>query len=257
MYAPSYRRAFDHLPPLGVRTICGGLRLILPGAPARCQQTAWELPGQTTFRAACLADPWVKLMLAKLPCRRSENSRVWDPSPQPQVTRKRKEITMEKSERDQRLVQGSNCAIASWTSAFMLAAIMIPQPASAQTFTVLHHFTNLGEGENPGAGLTMDHAGTLYGTTYHGGQHSLGTVFRLNAHGGTLDVLYSFRGGMDGGGPFSRVVFGPSGILYGTTWLGGNGCAGSGCGTVYRLRPFSLHLSLSALSLDGERDLPL
>ena len=42
------------------------------------------------------------------------------------------------------------------------------QPAQAQTFKVLRNFT-VRDGESPSAGLTMDRAGSLYGTTLYGG----------------------------------------------------------------------------------------
>ena len=48
--------------------------------------------------------------------------------------------------------------------------------------------------------------------------------------------LYTFRGGSDGAEPWARLVFGPDGALYGTTFLGGQFCSG-GCGVVFSLRP--------------------
>ena len=46
-------------------------------------------------------------------------------------------------------------------------------------FTVLHTFTGGGDGGNPAAGLVMDKAGNLYGSTYGGGAHGYGTIFKL------------------------------------------------------------------------------
>lgn len=46
-------------------------------------------------------------------------------------------------------------------------------------FQVLHTFTGGLDGGNPAAGLVMDQAGSLYGTTYNGGAHGFGTVFEL------------------------------------------------------------------------------
>lgn len=45
--------------------------------------------------------------------------------------------------------------------------------------TVLHSFTNVPDGANPYAGLVMDKAGNLYGTTEYGGSYGYGTVFKL------------------------------------------------------------------------------
>lgn len=55
------------------------------------------------------------------------------------------------------------------TIALMLAVLATPG-AAAQTFTVIHTFTGQGQdGANPYAGLVMDKAGNLYGTTRHFG----------------------------------------------------------------------------------------
>lgn len=122
---------------------------------------------------------------------------------------------------------------------FALTAVLI-QPAQAQTFTVLHNFTGGQDGASPAAGLTMDRAGNLYGTTGGNGVYDNGTVFKLKhtGSGWLFTPLYSFAGGDDGNNPEARVVFGPNGTLYGTTVQGGgNGCGGDGCGTVFNLRP--------------------
>jgi len=38
----------------------------------------------------------------------------------------------------------------------------------AQTYTVIHNFSNQGDGRWPGTGLTIDPAGNLYGTSTNG-----------------------------------------------------------------------------------------
>jgi len=43
---------------------------------------------------------------------------------------------------------------------------------------VLHTFDGL-DGANPGAGLAIDSAGNLFGTTYDGGKHGYGVVFEV------------------------------------------------------------------------------
>ena len=50
-------------------------------------------------------------------------------------------------------------------SVFLLAINLI---APAQTFSVIHTFANRGDGAEPEAGLTVDQAGNLYGTTVQG-----------------------------------------------------------------------------------------
>jgi len=55
----------------------------------------------------------------------------------------------------------------------------------------------------------------------------------------TFKVLYSFKGGTDGGFPFDQLVLDPAGNLYGVTGSGGSitECYGSGCGAVFELMP--------------------
>lgn len=132
---------------------------------------------------------------------------------------------------------------------FLLATVAF-QSAQAQTYTVIHKFSNGGDGATPQSGLTMDAGGNFYGTTSFGGYQGdgfcqtdggCGVVFRLSRRGTgwVVEGLYQFVGGSDGDAPLARVVFGPDGALYGTTQSGGNGgCTeGSGCGTVFRLTP--------------------
>ncbi len=130
----------------------------------------------------------------------------------------------------------------------MVLALMavLAGPARAQTFSVIYNFSGGQGGVTPQAGLTIDAAGNLYGTTAYGGDQfclppsGCGAVFRLSHQGAgwIFTPLYTFRGGDDGARPFARVVFGLDGTLYGTTFQGGgSGCGGSGCGTVFNLRP--------------------
>jgi len=111
---------------------------------------------------------------------------------------------------------------------------------------VLHSFTGGSDGGTPVAGLIADEAGNLYGTTSAGGDRTncaaqfidgCGTVFQLDPSG-TLNVLYNFTGGSDGGNPDAALIADAAGNLYGTTYGGGTGtgCIGGGaCGTVFEL----------------------
>jgi uncharacterized repeat protein (TIGR03803 family) len=111
--------------------------------------------------------------------------------------------------------------------------------------STLHEFQGGSDGAVPVAGLTVDAAGNLYGTTSYGGAGGsncpegtlgCGTVFKL-APDGTEAVLYAFQGGSDGWSPYAGVIEDKAGNFYGTTYLGGGtGCAhNDGCGTVFRL----------------------
>jgi uncharacterized repeat protein (TIGR03803 family) len=104
------------------------------------------------------------------------------------------------------------------------------------TETVIHSFAGGSDGEVPQAGLTIDAAGNLYGTTSLGGANGLGLVFELSpdSHGGwTETVLYNFQGSPDGAAPWGEVSFDSQGNIFGTTTGGGNNNSGS----VYELAP--------------------
>jgi len=129
--------------------------------------------------------------------------------------------------------------------AFVLAAAAL-QPAHAQTFTVLHAFTGInGDGDQSLAGVVLDSAGNLYGTTWLGGDLNCeggigcGIVFKISSTGHET-VLYTFTG-VTGQGrlPLGGVIRDAAGNLYGTTLSGGNpnDCPSplSGCGTVYQI----------------------
>ena len=108
------------------------------------------------------------------------------------------------------------------------------------TETVLHAFAKTGtDGQTPYAGLIQGSDGNLYGTTYFGGAHGFGTVFKVTP-GGTETVLYSFAGGNDGEHPYAGVIQGSDGNFYGTTYQGG----ASGYGTVFKLTPSGIETVL-------------
>jgi uncharacterized repeat protein (TIGR03803 family) len=101
--------------------------------------------------------------------------------------------------------------------------------------TVLHAFCSLTgctDGVQPVAGVILDSAGNLYGTTLSGGAGQYGVVYEMDT-AGTLTVLYSFTNGADGGFPEAGVIRGPSGDLYGTATSGGKG----GAGVVFKIVP--------------------
>lgn len=126
----------------------------------------------------------------------------------------------------------------------MLLATM---PLRAQTFTVLHNFTSGADGTRPQAGVILDSAGNIYGTTSGGGldgscgPHDCGQVFRLSRHGSgwVLQSLHTFYGGNDGSTPLAKLLIAQDGSVYGTTYFGGgiNNCDAEGCGTAFRLQP--------------------
>ena len=103
--------------------------------------------------------------------------------------------------------------------------------------SVLHSFTGLdGDGAMPWAGVVLDPAGNLYGTTSWGGAEWAGTVFELTPGANnewTETVLYSFTGRADGNSPISTIVLDGAGNVYGTTYQGGT----YNQGVVYEVTP--------------------
>ena len=95
--------------------------------------------------------------------------------------------------------------------------------------TVLYNFTNGADGGFPHAGVVMDTAGNLYGTTYQGGTNGTGTVYEVSSSGQET-VLYTFLNGVGGGYPDAGVIRDSSNNLYGTASTGG-----SGFGVVYEV----------------------
>ena len=101
------------------------------------------------------------------------------------------------------------------------------------TESVLYSFGAVPDGSAPFAGLILDGAGNLYGTTFVGGATNNGTIFKISPTG-TETVLYSFKGGTsDGSGPRAGLIMDSAGNLYGTTEFGGM----NNEGTVFKLTP--------------------
>jgi uncharacterized repeat protein (TIGR03803 family) len=101
------------------------------------------------------------------------------------------------------------------------------------TRSVLHYFGVGKYGCGPVAGVILDTAGNLYGTTSSAGASGGGTVFKLAADGNgqwTQTVLHSFSGA-DGAESHAGLIFDNAGNLYGTTEAGG----AFGEGTVFQL----------------------
>ena len=111
-----------------------------------------------------------------------------------------------------------------------------PNGSGGWTEKILHSFYyDFDDGAEPYAGLIMDSAGNLYGTTEFSGIYGNGTVFELspNGSGGWSErILRSFNFD-DGASPVAALIFDAAGNLYGTTSSGGL----HGLGTVFQLSP--------------------
>jgi uncharacterized repeat protein (TIGR03803 family) len=91
---------------------------------------------------------------------------------------------------------------------------------SAGVYKVIHSFKGQPDGALPQNAALLYANGLLYGTTERGGTSDEGTVFQVTT-AGQEKVLYSFKGGADGGIPASGLID-VDGTFYGTTLQGGS-----------------------------------
>jgi len=101
--------------------------------------------------------------------------------------------------------------------------------------TVIHAFTGGDDGSGPGARVTVDRSGNVYGMTPTGGTYGVGTIYKIHPHAGTWEfqVIHTFTGGDDGAtGSAGRMLL-QQGRLYGAATVGGL----YGSGVVFELTP--------------------
>lgn len=108
---------------------------------------------------------------------------------------------------------------------------------------ILYRFTNGSDGRDPYAGVVLDEAGNVYGSTANGGGGGVGAAFELSpveGGGWNFQVIHTFSQWQDGASPIDSLIFDSAGNLYGTGSFGGlPGCGNLGCGTVFELTPSS------------------
>jgi uncharacterized repeat protein (TIGR03803 family) len=124
------------------------------------------------------------------------------------------------------------------THAYGTVFELTPNAGGGWTEKSLHGFpNNFGtEGSNPVAGVILDAAGNLYGTTNYGGGASPGngTVFELRPTAGgswEFGLLHSFDGTDGSSSSYVSLIVDAAGNLYDTT--GGGGAYGGG--TVFEI----------------------
>jgi uncharacterized repeat protein (TIGR03803 family) len=101
------------------------------------------------------------------------------------------------------------------------------------TQTVIHQFSGSDDGQGPGARLTLDERGNVYGMAPTGGINGFGTIYEMkpSKHGTyKFKVLHAFTGADGIGGSAGALVL-HDGALYGAATAGG----ANGNGTIYRL----------------------
>ena len=106
-----------------------------------------------------------------------------------------------------------------------LSVAMICQGSAATAmqykFTTLATFAFNGvDFPTPFGRLVVDSNGNLYGTTYYGGAHDMGTIFEVAAGTHALTTLVSFDG-VNGSHPYAGLLADGEGNFYGTTVFGG------------------------------------
>jgi len=105
--------------------------------------------------------------------------------------------------------------------------------------TVLINFTGP-NGSQPQLSLMQASDGNLYGTTYYGGAHDSGTIFKYNIGTNTETVVYSFNGSdTDGYYPSGDLIQATDGKLYGNTLGNTNFTGKNNWGTIFRYDPVS------------------
>jgi len=93
-------------------------------------------------------------------------------------------------------------------------------------------------GNTPAGPVVQGPDGNFYGTTAAGGSAAWGTAFKLTP-GGVLTMLHDFcvTTCTDGAEPFSGLILGSDGNLYGLTLAGGSASGYAGGGTVFKIAP--------------------
>jgi len=108
---------------------------------------------------------------------------------------------------------------------------------SSQTFTNLHSFAYISDGDHLAAGLILSN-NILYGTAEFGGASGNGTIFKVHTDGTGFTNLYSFTANSyinnhtnsDGANPYASLILSGN-TLYGTATRGGGG----NNGTVFKI----------------------
>lgn len=105
-----------------------------------------------------------------------------------------------------------------------LAGAICAHAAVRETFLYKFSSESSSNPAFPQSNLVIDKAGNMYGTTYDGGTHKLGTVFELSpeSNGGwTFAVIYNFGTvPNDGAFPYGPLTIDSAGNLYGVTLEG-------------------------------------
>jgi uncharacterized repeat protein (TIGR03803 family) len=115
--------------------------------------------------------------------------------------------------------------------------------------TVLYSFGTGTDGAIPYAGVTLDSAGDVLGTTSAGGSSGYGTVFELSKQNSWAEtIVYNFQNQDDGAVPYAGLIADGLGNFYGAATEGGS----QGGGSIFELTPAGSGWNFAAIqSLPG------
>jgi uncharacterized repeat protein (TIGR03803 family) len=115
---------------------------------------------------------------------------------------------------------------------------------------VLYSFLGGADGAGPNAGVILDPAYNIYGTTTYGGAANSGVIYKLDGTNHET-VLYSFTGGNDGRYPYAGVIRDANGNLYGAA-----SSASQSAGVIYKLDPAGNQTVLYSFQGDANGEYP-
>ncbi len=120
-------------------------------------------------------------------------------------------------------------------------------------FTVQHNFGGTAEGAYPQGGVILAGDGMLYGSTQYGGNHSQGSIFKLNPQNNSHEIIYHINSATsDGRYPFGRLVESSTGVFMGTCSEGGT----NGTGTVFKVTAEGVYTRLRSLQATNDGGYP-
>lgn len=120
-------------------------------------------------------------------------------------------------------------------------------------FTVQHNFGGAAAGAYPQGGVILANDGMLYGTTQYGGNHSQGSIFKLNPQNNTHEIIYHINATTsDGRYPFGRLVESSTGVFMGTCSEGGT----NGTGTIFKVSAEGAYTKLHNLQATNDGGYP-
>jgi uncharacterized repeat protein (TIGR03803 family) len=106
------------------------------------------------------------------------------------------------------------------TSGLVSHGVLFEWDPFIDTFSIKYKFNNI-NGSYPLGSLLQANDGYLYGMTSEGGTYGYGVIFAFDPVMAILTKKFDFNLDIDGGDPRGSLIQAENGILYGTTYSGG------------------------------------